>query len=234
MKKNNIIFTLVLIIVICVVLFVVFSGKAAKIKTALTEEEQLTSAKQIEKNFYQDISNAKKGKYKKYLYCDKTDCTKIDKFNIKNVRYVETLLNGNNVFQINYTWSCKDNKDCLYNDQYIQKDVSPYYEVDKNNEIINNLGNIFEHDFNIIKSNFDDAVGLIKSGENVKFLPYSGIDTLNIKTIDYIKTLDNSNFVYKVSYDYTCSDKNSCLNSDYSYYEVSSTFEVLKDLGKKI
>ena len=64
MKKNNIIFTLVLIIVICLVLFVVFSGKAAKIKTALTEEEQLTSAKQIEKSFYQDISNAKKGKYK--------------------------------------------------------------------------------------------------------------------------------------------------------------------------
>ena len=233
MKKNNIIFTLVLIIVICIVLFVVFNNKAAKIKTSLTEEEKLSNIKEVENNFYKDISNAKRGKYKKYLYCDKTDCTKIDNFNIKSVKYIETLLNGNTVYQVNYTWSCKDKKECLYNEQYIQNDVSPYYEVNENNEIISNLGNIFEQDFNIIKDNFKDAVSLIKEGEEVSYLPYSGIDTLTIKTIDYVKTLDNSNFVYKVSYDYTCNSE-SCPKSSYSYYEVSNTFEIIKDLGQEI
>ncbi len=231
MKKNNIVITLIIIIIISIVLFVVYNKKT-KIKTSLTETESKIVVNSIKDNLYKDINNAKKGKYKDYLYCDKVNCKKIDNFNIKEVKYVETLLNGNTVYQINYTWSCKDKESCIYNEQYIENNVSPYYEVDKSNKIINYLGNIFEQDFNIIKSNMNDAVDKIKNGESVSFLPYTSLEQFDIKTIDYVKTLDNSHFIYKISYKYKEEDKD--LVEEYSYFEVTNTFEIVKNIGKNI
>ena len=82
MKKNNIVITLIIIIIISIVLFVVYNKKT-KIKTSLTETESKIVVNSIKDNLYKDINNAKKGKYKDYLYCDKVNCKKIDNFNIK-------------------------------------------------------------------------------------------------------------------------------------------------------
>ena len=230
MKKNNIIITLILIIIVSIILFIVFGNKNNKVKTSLTKEESVNIIHNIEDNFYSDINNAKKGKYKDYLYCNKVDCRKIDDFNIKEVKYIEALTNENSVYQISYSWSCKTKENCIYNEQYVDNNVSPYYEVNKDNEIVNYLGNIFEQDFNIIKDNFKDAITNQKNGEEVKYLPYNDLEEFNIKTIDYVKTLSNSNFVYKIGYEYKRVGDNS-LKEDYSYYEVSNTFNIIKNIG---
>lgn len=233
MKKDNIIITLVLIIIVSIILFIVFGNNKTFVKTSLTKEESANIIHNIEDNFYNDINNAKKGKYKDYLYCEKVDCRKIDDFNIKEVKYIETLTNGNNVYQISYSWSCKTKENCIYNEQYVDNNVSPYYEVNKDNEIVNYLGNIFEQDFNIIKDNFKDAFLNQNSDEGTNILPYSDLEDFNIKTIDYVKTLSNSNFIYKVGYEYKRKRDNS-LKEEYLYYEVSNTFSIIKSLGKKI
>lgn len=116
--------------------------------------EYRTKEELIKQNFLNDIDLVKNGTGgidQKYLMCDDIyKCENIGAFYIDNVEFYENGEDNQPVYKIKLSWTCKDNGECFYNEQYDYNEetklneVETFYKVDENNKIIECLGNSYD------------------------------------------------------------------------------------------
>ena len=159
-KKNKTLIVIEIIIILMLVLlisYMIVTARNKKIKNekeyndTRTKEEILID--NIRANFKKDVERVKEGKDVSYIPCTDAgvNCTKIKKFNIKDVRYMKDYKKGQ-IFYIRYEWSCYDDDICFYNEQYDSDfnengmiEAYSYYLVNKDGKVTSALGNVIDN-----------------------------------------------------------------------------------------
>ena len=96
---------------------------------SVTTNNTITDEKIIS-NFYKAIDDVKQGKENRALLCNvespaKVDCTNIKDFKIIDIEKFKDLDKGS-AYKFRISWTCKDNNECFYNEQY-DKDGEKYF-----------------------------------------------------------------------------------------------------------
>lgn len=157
-KKNKTLITIEIIILLVLILmfaFVMITARNKKIESQKQSTDDRTKEEilidNIKANFKKGVERVKANQDVSYIPCTDAgvECTKIKKFNIKNVYFITDNKDGK-VFRIKYEWSCYDDAVCFYNEQYdsdfnenAMHEASSYYLTDDEGNIKEALGNVY-------------------------------------------------------------------------------------------